>query len=236
MFTFVRRVACAAALFALFFSGAICCTTAPPHELRVSDSAVYGGTSDLREDVRNAIAFLEPVVQDAVQSVHITDDCPEYKPKDDDGNWREGGHCHWTRDICIRPSHVLDEAVWHECAHACFMSHAVHEQLQWATVSPAGVYGNYEGREDEFPRDGILTAYGATNTHEDFAEWVRWAMCYLYHTPTGRTFVNLRRVNAADPSYAQKLRLLRDWGIITPTQYAQLEPLFTLRVDGEPLR
>ncbi|GEM_PF-2047406 len=190
----------------------------------LDDTPVSGGTSGDREDIRNALALLEENPRDAVRSVTINDTCPVYKPKDEWGEWRESAHCHWTRDVCIHTIYVYDSVVWHESGHALLMSRSWEENSKWAAVSN-GVYGNKDGN---FPRDGVLTSYGATNAHEDFAEWVAFVMWYQYRTPTGLTKVNLKKIDKSDERYIRHLKLLRDFGAITPEEYDKLAPLFTL--------
>lgn len=227
----LRRAVFVAAFFALLsFVG--CHTVRPPHEESCANIIVTGGTIDQRESVRNALGFLEKPVQRAVRSVRITDHCPHYKPRDVYGNTQEAAHCEWTGDICIRPEYVRDEIIWHEAGHALMMSRCDSEQEAFTAIG-ADAYGNVNG---QFPRDGFLTQYAATNSMENYAEWVRWAMCYLYRTPTGRTDVDLSRVDASDPRYLAHLQALRDWGAISDAQYNQLEPIFTVRFGDAPMK
>jgi len=223
MFKMCWRAAAVAALFLLLAVPAND-VTASRNATTFDDTPVSGGTSGDRDSIRNAMALLEEKPRDAVVSVTINDDCPGYKPKDEWGEWRESGHCHWTRDICIHTIYVYDSVVWHESGHALLMSQSWDEYSRWLAVSNDS-YGNKKGN---FPRDGILTSYGATNAHEDFAEWVAFVMWYQYRTPTGRTAVDLKKVDKSDKRYIRHLKLLRDFGAITPEEYDKLAPLFTL--------
>ncbi|MDO8584649.1 MAG: hypothetical protein Q7R85_00825 [bacterium] len=228
----LRRAVFVAATLTLFVAP-FGCTTAPPRLGAWDDSFVYGGTRDQRERAREAMNWLEEPVQRAVRSIQITNDCPDYKPRDKDGNWREAAHTHpGTRDICVRPSYVSHGNVWHESGHALMMTQSAEEQERLTRIS-MNAYGDMEG---DFPRNGILTWYGATNPWEDFAEWVRWAMCRLHDEPMGSIFVDMRVIDVTDPSYLKHLEVLRDWGAISQAQYDELEPLFTLRVNGVPVK
>ncbi|MDO8584651.1 MAG: hypothetical protein Q7R85_00835 [bacterium] len=218
-----RRAALVAVLF-LLVASPFGDTPAAQRATVLADIPVSGGISGDRESVRNALALLEEKPQNAVVSVTINDTCEAYDPKDEDGDWQESAHCHLTRNVCIHTDYVYDRVVWHEAGHALLMSRSWRENNKWAVVSK-NAYGNMEG---EFPRDGILTSYGATNAHEDFAEWVEFVMCYQHRTPTGRTSVNLKKIDKSDTRYIRHLKLLRKFGVITPEEYTKLAPLFTL--------
>lgn len=225
MFGNVLKRAAIAAFLVLVIASLGCTTRHPPYAEAVDRAIVHGGSSWERDDACDALGYLEAPVRLALTGISVNDDCPEYKPD-------YPGHCHVdTRKICARRGWVQDHLVWHEAGHALFFSKSRDEWVR-AAVS-IGCYGDTEG---EFPRNGILTSYGATNQYEDFAEWVEWAMCYLYHTPTGSTNVDLSRVDASDPRYLAHLELLRDWGAINEAQYKQLEPLFTVRLGGAPMK
>lgn len=208
------------------------CTTAPRHSGTLDDDRFYGGSYEQRRRVRDAVHLLQEPVQLVVRSIHITDSCPNYKSPDKEGNPQEAGHCEPTRDICIRPRYARAPDVFHECGHALFMSRSTDDRVRWTLVS-LNAYGHTDG---DFPRGGILTWYGATSPMEDFAEWVRWTMCYCNHIPVSALLVDTRMFDASDPSYLAHLRLLREWGAISESQYNELEPLFTLRVNGVPLK
>lgn len=221
----LKRAAFAAFLvFVVASSG--CTTRHPPYADAVDRSIVRGGASWGRDDVCDALGYLEAPVRLALTDIRINDDCSEYKPD-------YPAHCHAdTRKICVRRAWVRDCIVWHEGGHALMLKRYREELRLFAAIS-VDAYGNMDG---DFPRDGILTSYGAKNAWEDFAEWFEWAMCYLYHTPTGSTSVDLTLVDAADPKYLLHLEILRDWGGISPEQYTELEPLFTVRLGGAPMK
>jgi len=230
--TFLKR-----GMFAMFVALLVlplgCTGVRPPHEGILAESVVSGGTAEQREQVRTALGFLEEPVQRAVHSVSITDGCPNYHPKDGNGDWQEAAHTHpGKRDICVHPVYVSKGNIWHEGGHALMMTRSTDEQVGFTAIS-VNAYGNAKG---DFPRDGILTWYGASNPWEDFAEWVRWAMCYLYNEPMGPVFVDVRVIDVTDTRYLAHLQVLRDWGAINQAQYEQLEPLFTLRVNGVPVK
>ncbi len=227
----LKRAACVAALLALFVVP-FGCTATPPRPGTLDDSRFYGGSYEQRRRVRDAVHLMEEPVQLAVRSIHVTNDCPNYKPPDEEGNPHEAGHCEPTRDICIRPAYARTPNVFHECGHALFMARSTDDRVRWTVVS-IDAYGHTDGN---FPRDGILTWYGATSPKEDFAEWVRWAMCYCHHIPVSALFVDVRVIDVFDPRYLAHLQLLREWGAISESQYEELEPLFTLRVNGAPLK
>lgn len=218
-----RAVSAALLVFVVAFAG--CTTHHPPYAENVDRSIVRGGASWERDGVRDALGYLESPVRLALVDIRINDECPEYKPA-------HGAHCHTkSRKICIRRGNIFDHTVWHESGHAFYWSRTDDERAT-AAVS-IGCYGITDG---EFPRNGILTSYGATNQYEDFAEWFEWAMCYLYHTPTGSTGVDLALVDASDPRYLEHLEILRDWGAINRAQYDELEPLLTVRLGGAPMK
>lgn len=233
MFENMLKRAVFAAFAGVLLASVGCTGVRPPHEGILAESVVTGGTAAQRENVQIALGFLEEKVQRAVHSVSITNSCPNYHPKDADGNWQESAHTHpGTRDICIHPVYVSNGNVWHESGHALMMTRSTDDRVKFTAIS-LDAYGDMKG---DFPRNGILTWYGAKDPWEDFAEWLRWAMCYLYNEPMGPVFADIRVVDVTDTRYLAHLQMLRDWGAISEAQYKQLEPLFTLRVNGAPLK
>lgn len=179
------------------------------------------GTSDERALVISAVHRMHPPVQATVTTIRITPDCPCYK-KDKYGRVSEAGHCRWwTRFICIYPDCVDRWTVWHEMAHAFFYALPSYKRADWGAISP-GVYGNRSG---VFPRAGVLTAYGAMDYYENFADWLAWSLEYL-ESGYRAWGVRLELVDRSDPRYLAHLQFLRDCGALSPEDYAALEPLF----------
>jgi len=211
-----------AAVLALAVCALSSCITHPSREELARGDFVKAGTIGERAFVSDTVHRVTPAMQHALTEVYVSDDCPRYK-RDQSGDWLESGHCEWMgRTICIHPCYLDDETVWHEIAHAFFYALPAYKRADWEAISKPA----YGGRSGMFPRNGIITNYGATNYYENFAEWVAWALERC--TSGGRAWdVDVNLINKRDVRFLRSLQFLRDCGALSVGDYATLEPLFT---------
>ncbi|MDO8584648.1 MAG: hypothetical protein Q7R85_00820 [bacterium] len=208
--------------FAVLFAVAGCTAPRVSWERIERGKFVEFGTPAERSLVVAAIHRMSPQAQATVTTIRITSDCPSYA-KDKYGNVLEAGHCRWwTRFICVYPDYLDKWTVWHEAAHAFFYALPAWKRADWGSISKEA----YGDRSGSFPRDGIITDYGATDYYENFAEWVAWALerCSF----GGRAwYVDTNLVDKHDARYLRSLQFLRDCGALSLEDYATLEPFFT---------
>ncbi len=212
-----------AALVCVVFVAAGCTGPRISAARLASGAFIDGGSPEQRADVFRAVRDEPMTERRELFAIHLTDGCPGFS-KDDLGRWEESAHCHWwTRIICVHPADCDNPVVWHESGHALFFAIPAYMRADWEAIS-RDAYGDRSG---QFPRNGILTEYGAKDYYEGFAEWVCWTRCYLTRTTSPDCVVHLRYVDRQDARYIRSLRFLRDAGAITPEEYDKLEPLFT---------
>ncbi len=110
--------------------------------------------------------------------------------------------------------------LWHELGHVHCRSLPSQAIAEWQTISGSFPYGykKYAIDDKSFPRDGVMSGYGAFNEGEDIAEWVTrlYARTYLgMHIP----------IKSRDGRFILKLKWFLKWKFITQEEYNVLEPL-----------
>lgn len=179
-------------------------------------------TESRRERLDKILDALPKNMIKAVNSISINDDSSHYDNYDSPCS-SIAGHCHHSRDICIKSIFInTDLVVWHEVGHAysfkLYYSGSDFE-TQWEHIA-GDVYTGKDGR-GRYPRDGVLSAYGARNIDEDIAVWTEFI--YTEVADGGFKFWHRVKWNQArgvpDRRYRLKLDLLYQYGFITEENY-----------------
>lgn len=171
------------------------------------------------EDIKKVDQALSVLPKPVVSSVASLTSRTDYKHFDSDII----GHCFWDRRICIIQSLFTDcRVLWHEIGHAYHFylnqkGFKFHDE--WEKIAGKD-YADLK-RNSKFPQRGILTAYGATNCYEDVAEWVEDAYAYLTGGYSVILIIKQSGELYKDP-YLKKLKLLRDYGFISPGNFERI--------------
>lgn len=129
-------------------------------------------------------------------------------------------HCHPdTRTICFDYEYLRKSLIWHEAAHARTFNLPDEIITEWKRIAKNSYKkSNYDGKS--FPRDGIITVYGAKDALEDIAIWVEYTYAYI-----AGIYMDFNGITKKDKRYMQKLKFLLKWKFITKRCFNKITPL-----------
>lgn len=172
--------------------------------------------------VQYALAHTSAPLQKAITSIEICVSRPDKMPK-----WA-AADCDGDGKIRILASCLYPQTIWHEAEHALdfklMAPKKSRDDEEWIAISGKKAYDeiNQVRESSDYPREGILSLYGATNCAEDKAMWVECTYEYCFTSSKICPFYGIDR---SDERYLKKLDLLLRRGSITEEMYKKIAPL-----------
>lgn len=132
-------------------------------------------------------------------------------------------HCHSHGGcVCCRATGVDEGTIIHETGHALKRLISIEQKIRWRRIASSNAYGeNRYTAFQQFPLNGIMSAYGATNEDEDLAEWVE----AVYNATDFGYAIPFYLANKNDPRYKAKLDFLLDNKFISADQHKKITRL-----------
>lgn len=174
------------------------------------------------EIIRSALNHSAPLLQGAITSITIYTSTPDKMPE-----WA-AADCNGKGEMRILANHIYPQTIWHEAQHALDFKMLAPKKLrddeEWISISGKKAYDeiNQIRESSDYPREGILSIYGATNCAEDKAVWVECIYGYCFTSSKVNPFYGIDR---SDERYLKKLDLLLRRGSITEKMYKKIAPL-----------
>jgi hypothetical protein len=232
----------AATIFAILLLFTGCYTMEPaggpaprPDPLRVikckdKTIATYGADARQHAAIMLAAIRMPPKLRLCVDFISMAD--PDHMRTDAFGGQPAGGHPHLrTNSICVNnyyyrgASPDLAMCVWHEATHMSTYELRRKDIGEWEDIAEDVYTDDFDKRWDDsehYPRNGVLTSYGATNAWEDIAEYVEHALGYLVFYRANTPWVSpfgMSNPKHKDPRIAKKLAWLHKHGFLSQEDY-----------------
>lgn len=233
----MKRVASVAAL--LLFAG--CYAMEPsggpaprpdPHRvIKCKDHTVgtYGANPVQHAAIMLAVIRMTPELRACTDFVSMADQ--DHMRTDDFKGEPAGGHTHPKTDsICVNnvyagASPELAMCVWHENAHMRTYELRRKDLGEWEDIAEDVYTEDFDKRWDDsehYPRNGVLTSYGATNSYEDIAEYVEHVLGYLVFYRANAPWISpfgMSNPRHKDPRIGKKLAWLHKHGFLSSDDY-----------------
>lgn len=185
---------------------------------------VEGATVEEQRVIYNALRrYHEKAYANMFARFVIRDDEEYFRYRKDDGSiGKAAAHCHPSgQKICISRRWFHEDIIHHEFGHAMLF----HDWLmteRWQREAGDVYHNGEKSLQGKYPRDGVLTWYGGSDYHDDFAEWNEELRTFL----AGHYSWPLAKMDVGDGRYLRKLQVFYDYEKITKEEYERILKTF----------